>query len=493
MKDDMPDALSVSNLCVRYGADTVLEGLQWRSSRACGWRITGESGSGKSSFLKALAGLVAHTGEVDVSFDSHSVAPRTVRYVDNWYKFSNLDGDRNFYYQQRYNKQEENETLTVFAELEKFGREENLQFEKVEPILEKFGFSDCRNTQLIELSSGEHKKLQLVCALWLNPQVLLLDEPYVGLDAASRANLNDLLDAAITSGTTLVIVANDDELPSKLSHFARLENGALSVVGRSETQANTARAQIPPVPFFLQKSPKIDNQDMLELGGVSVRYGEKTVLHDITWRVRAGEKWLLQGHNGSGKSTLLSLLDGDHPQAYSSNIKLFGRPRGSGESIWDIKEKIGIISPEMHWYFDRNSTVYNCVASGLKDTIGWFLDVSFEEQKQIECVLKFFGLWNERDKLLDILPLGKQRLAMLARTVVKNPQLLILDEPCQGLDALQTRFFNDILDALSVYGKTIIYVGHYEAQLPKCLDHKLELDKGRIVYNGVYSPSISAM
>ena len=375
MKDDMPDALSVSNLCVRYGADTVLEGLQWRSSRACGWRITGESGSGKSSFLKALAGLVAHTGEVDVSFDSHSVAPRTVRYVDNWYKFSNLDGDRNFYYQQRYNKQEENETLTVFAELEKFGREENLQFEKVEPILEKFGFSDCRNTQLIELSSGEHKKLQLVCALWLNPQVLLLDEPYVGLDAASRANLNDLLDAAITSGTTLVIVANDDELPSKLSHFARLENGALSVVGRSETQANTARAQIPPVPFFLQKSPKIDNQDMLELGGVSVRYGEKTVLHDITWRVRAGEKWLLQGHNGSGKSTLLSLLDGDHPQAYSSNIKLFGRPRGSGESIWDIKEKIGIISPEMHWYFDRNSTVYNCVASGLKDTIGWFLDV----------------------------------------------------------------------------------------------------------------------
>lgn len=493
MKDDMPDALSVSNLCVRYGADTVLEGLQWRSSRACGWRITGESGSGKSSFLKALAGLVAHTGEVDVSFDSHSVAPRTVRYVDNWYKFSNLDGDRNFYYQQRYNKQEENETLTVFAELEKFGREENLQFEKVEPILEKFGFSDCRHTQLIELSSGEHKKLQLVCALWLNPQVLLLDEPYVGLDAASRANLNDLLDAAITSGTTLVIVANDDELPSKLSHFARLENGALSVVGRSETQANTARAQIPPVPFFLQKSPKIDSQDMFELGGVSVRYGEKTVLHDITWRVRAGEKWLLQGHNGSGKSTLLSLLDGDHPQAYSSNIKLFGRPRGSGESIWDIKEKIGIISPEMHWYFDRNSTVYNCVASGLKDTIGWFLDVSFEEQKQIECVLKFFGLWNERDKLLDILPLGKQRLAMLARTVVKNPQLLILDEPCQGLDALQTRFFNDILDALSVYGKTIIYVGHYETQLPKCLDHKLELDKGRIVYNGVYSPSISAM
>ena len=147
----------------------------------------------------------------------------------------------------------------------------------------------------------------------------------------------------------------------------------------------------------------------------------------------------------------------------------------------------------MHWYFDRNSTVYNCVASGLKDTIGWFLDVSFEEQKQIECVLKFFGLWNERDKLLDILPLGKQRLAMLARTVVKNPQLLILDEPCQGLDALQTRFFNDILDALSVYGKTIIYVGHYETQLPKCLDHKLELDKGRVVYNGVYSPSISAM
>ena len=204
----------------------------------------------------------------------------------------------------------------------------------------------------------------------------------------------------------------------------------------------------------------------------------------MSWTVKAGEKWLLQGRNGSGKSTLLSLVCGDNPQAYGNDIRLFGQKRGGGESIWDIKKKMGIISPEMHWYFDTNATVWNSVASGLLDTMGWYLDVSFSDGKKIDETLEFFDLSADRDTPLSSLPLGKQRMALLARTVVKNPQLLILDEPCQGLDNAQTQRFNSALDDLAEYGKTIIYVGHYETRLPKCLTHKLELDKGKVLSVG---------
>ncbi|NGM90602.1 ATP-binding cassette domain-containing protein, partial [Parapusillimonas sp. SGNA-6] len=179
----------------------------------------------------------------------------------------------------------------------------------------------------------------------------------------------------------------------------------------------------------------------------------------------------------------LSLINGDHPQAYGHDITLFGNKRGSGESIWDIKAKIGMISPEMHWYFDQNATVWHTIASGFYDSIGWFIDVKFQEKKQIIELLEFFDLIKHKDELLHTLPLGKQRLAMLARTIIKNPPLLVLDEPCQGLDSEQTKYFNDVVDELAQHGKTLIYVGHYESQLPSCIEHRIVLEKGEVMTN----------
>ena len=174
-------------------------------------------------------------------------------------------------------------------------------------------------------------------------------------------------------------------------------------------------------------------------------------------------------------------MNGDHPQAYASDIWLSGNKRGSGDSIWDIKEKVGIISPEMHWYFDNNATVWHTVASGFYDSIGWFIDVKYEEKKQMEQLLDFFDLLPHKNQLLHTLPLGKQRLALLARTIIKNPPLLILDEPCQGLDVAQTTHFNAVVDELCAHGNTLIYVGHYESQLPSCIEHKLILEKGEVI------------
>lgn len=476
------EVVSVNSLKIRYGTKEVFGGLDWKISRGENWAVSGESGTGKSCLLKAIAGKIEYSGEIKKSFAENG-QPAEALYVDNWYKFTNLEGDRNFYYQQRYNYHAEQDTLTVFGELEAYGKERNLDISAVEPILERFGFAKCRQTQLIELSSGEHKKLQLVKALWLKPQILLLDDPYTGLDATSRKALNDILDEECAAGTTLVIATNDTELPLSINRFAVIEGGRISERGGVEKIGETPVVH-KPVPEFLKLSPEIPSETFIDMRNITVRYGEKVVLDNVSWTVKAGEKWLLQGRNGSGKSTLLSLVCGDNPQAYGNDIRLFGQKRGGGESIWDIKKKMGIISPEMHWYFDTNATVWNSVASGLLDTMGWYLDVSFSDGKKIDETLEFFDLSADRDTPLSSLPLGKQRMALLARTVVKNPQLLILDEPCQGLDNAQTQRFNSALDDLAEYGKTIIYVGHYETRLPKCLTHKLELDKGKVLSVG---------
>ncbi|GHE41309.1 ATP-binding cassette domain-containing protein [Sphingobacterium griseoflavum] len=479
----MPNpVVHIAHLDLHYAGTAVLCDLNWRIYPGEHWLIAGKSGSGKSSLAKAIVKQEKASGEVIFQFDPNSPMPAKAYYVSNWYQFTNLEGDRNFYYQQRYNKQQQNDTLTVYADLVHFGQKQQLDLQDAEPILKALGFENCRATQLIELSSGEHKKLQLVQALWLRPQLLILDEPYTGLDRRSRTNLNLILDEIAHAGTQLILITNDSDIPTSINRFAQIEQGRLqSVTDLSKIAQDEERRQ-KPLPYFLQQAPYVDTDTMIELRDVSVRYGEKEVLKNVSWRVHAGEKWLLQGPNGSGKSTLLSLLNGDHPQAYANDIFLFGKKRGTGESIWDIKAKIGIISPELHWYFDKNATVWHTVASGFYDSIGWFVQVKYEEKKQMEQVLDFFDLLEDKDKLLHTLPLGKQRLALLARTIVKNPQLLILDEPCQGLDKSQTAHFNAVLDELSGYGKTLIYVGHYESQLPSCLDNRLVLEDGKVIF-----------
>lgn len=471
----------IANLNLQYAGIPVLQDLNWQIVKGEHWVIGGKSGTGKTTLAKIIAGQERGNGDISINFNKNSSSPAQVYYVSNWYQFTNLEGDRNFYYQQRYNKHQQNDTLTVYADLMHFGEKNHLSFDQAEPLLLQLGFDDCRNTQLIELSSGEHKKLQLIQALWLRPQLLIVDEPFTGLDKASRANLLEIFNDIAEKGTTLLLITNDQELPSVINRYAEIQNGQLLQMANAESFSKDTERQQKQLPYFLQEVPKVSSDIMVDLKDVSVRYGEKEVLKNVSWTVKAGEKWLLQGPNGSGKSTLLSLLTGDHPQAYTANIWLFGQKRGTGESIWDIKEKIGIISPELHWYFDKNATVWHSVASGFYDSIGWFIDVKHEEQKKIEQLLDFFDLLTDKNKVLHTLPLGKQRLALLARTIIKNPQLLILDEPCQGLDRAQTIHFNKVVDELCSYGKTLIYVGHYESQLPNCIDHKLILEKGEVV------------
>lgn len=446
--------------------------------------LGGLSGSGKTTLAKIISGEIKNfEGKVEVKFDENSELSEKVLYVSNWFQFSNLEGDRNFYYQQRYNQFAKNDTLTVFAEMNHFGKEENLDFAILESYLKPFGFENFKNQQLIELSSGEHKKLQLLKALWLKPQVLVIDQLYTGLDVKSRQFLNQAFDDLIKENVTLILINNDDEYPESVQYFVEIKNGKL--VHRNSTKDFSKGEERTPksLPFFLQNNQENQQESLIELENINISYGEKQALKNIYWEVNIGEQWLLQGHNGSGKSTLLSLLNGDHPQAYANEIHLFGKKRGSGESIWDIKEKIGMISPELHWYFDMTANVGQTIASGFFDSMSLYQKLSFDQQQQLEQILYFFDLKEDKNKKLNTLPLGKQRLALLARTLIKKPKLLILDEPCQGMDNEQTQYFNQVIDDLASQGQSLIYVGHFESQLPKKLSHKLVLENGKVKIN----------
>ncbi len=216
--------------------------------------------------------------------------------------------------------------------------------------------------------------------------------------------------------------------------------------------------------------------EVAKLNHVSIRYGSRTILKELDWTVLNGERWALSGQNGAGKSTLLSLICADNPQSYACDITLFGIPRGSGESIWDIKKHIGYVSPEMHRAYQKDIPAIRIVASGLKDSVGLYAKPSAEEYETCRFWLNIFGLEGKENTTFLKLSSGEQRLVLLARAFVKDPELLILDEPLHGLDNNNRMLVKNVIDTfMQRKNKTLIMVTHYEEELPTCIDHRIKL------------------
>jgi molybdate transport system ATP-binding protein len=222
--------------------------------------------------------------------------------------------------------------------------------------------------------------------------------------------------------------------------------------------------------------PQPDFEVAIDMKSINVQYGQTSIINGLDWQVRKGEAWALSGPNGAGKSTLLSLVTADNPQAYAQNLILFDRKRGSGESIWDIKHQIGYVSPELHLYFKEGGDVFSVVASGLFDTLGLFRKLSDRQAEQVEGCLAILGLLHVRDRNFQQISSGEQRMVLFARALVKNPPLLILDEPCQGLDIRQIQLVKQLIDFLIDRGETtLVYVSHYASDIPSSIQKKLAL------------------
>jgi molybdate transport system ATP-binding protein len=222
-----------------------------------------------------------------------------------------------------------------------------------------------------------------------------------------------------------------------------------------------------------------DFRNVVLMRDVHIVYDGKKILDGINWKIAKGECWGLTGHNGAGKSTLLSLISADNPQAYANDIYLFDRKRGSGESIWEIKRKIGYLSPELQLYFDPLATAFSALASGLFDTIGLFRRLSEDQEQYVNEWLQFLDCASYKNRLLSSLPAGLRRMLLLGRALIKKPPLLILDEPCQGLDGAKTTLTLQMIDRYcKEFGASLIFVSHYQEEFPVCISQILQLRNG---------------
>jgi molybdate transport system ATP-binding protein len=336
----------------------------------------------------------------------------------------------------------------------------------IEPLLDK---------HIIALSSGELRKFQLVKMLMAQPSMLILDNPFIGLDSEARQLLYHLLEmlASEQNIEVYLVVSRPEDIPAYTTNI-------INIGKQSDSPANgLSQDKQEAIIGLTNKTDKYSNtKTVVDMRKVNIRYGERTILNQVDWCVLNGEHWALSGQNGAGKSTLLSLICADNPQAYACDISLFGHRRGSGESIWEIKRHIGYVSPEMHRSYQYDLPALKVVASGLKDTVGLYVRTTPEELEQCRWWMSIFGISHLAERSFMRMSSGEQRLVLLARAFVKDPQLLILDEPLHGLDNVNRSLVSDVIETFCKRpNKTLIFVSHYRDEYPACIDHELCLRK----------------
>ena len=422
--------------------------------------IVGDNAAGKSRLVEVLTGhspLLQNEVHYDFSSSKLRLVSENLKYIS----FRDAYGpqDSTYYYQRRWNLGDQSE----------------------------------EDSPLIVLSSGELRKYQINKALASNPRILILDNPFIGLDAPSRKDFRELLERLTRETYLLVILvlSKRDDIPDFITHVLPIEG--LRLLPKMTLEEYRKQYAALPKPQLDERIKnwivdlpvrELNDSDFYPASGgeilrfkdVSIKYGNRTILQPLNWTVHEGERWALTGKNGSGKSTLLSLVCADNPQAYACDIQLFGHRRGTGESIWEIKRHIGYVSPEMHRAYLKDIPAIDVVASGLNDSVGLYVRPK-PEQKQI-CLdwMQVFGVEEVADRSFLQLSSGEQRLCLLARAFVKDPELLILDEPLHGLDDRNRELVRQIIEQFCLRPrKTLVMVSHYEEELPHCIDHRLRL------------------
>ncbi|SFR01940.1 molybdate transport system ATP-binding protein [Enterobacter sp. kpr-6] len=471
--------LHISQGTFRLSDTRTLQVAELRLNAGESWAFVGTNGSGKSALARALAGeLTLLKGE------RHCPLTRVTRLSfeqlqklvsDEWQRNNtDLQGPG------------EDDTGRTTAEI--------IQDEINDParcaeLAAQFGISGLLDRRFKYLSTGETRKTLLCQALMSQPELLILDEPFDGLDVASRRQLAEMLESLNAQGITLALVLNRfDEIPDFVQYAgvlvdctltetgeksALLQQALIAQLAHSERLAGIALPE-PDAPSARHSLPADAPRIVLNDGVVS--YNDRAIIDHLSWTVNPGEHWQIVGPNGAGKSTLLNLITGDHPQGYSNDLTLFGVRRGSGETIWDIKKHIGYVSSSLHLDYRVSTNVRNVILSGYFDSIGIYQAVSDKQHKLAQAWLDILGFdARTADAPFHSLSWGQQRLALIVRALVKHPTLLILDEPLQGLDPLNRQLVRRFVDVLISEGETqLLFVSHHAEDAPACITHRLE-------------------
>ena len=475
--------ITIDDVTVRVRDRFILPGTSWQIRAGESWAILGPNGAGKSSLARVLMDDVP-TSQGAVKRHHPDAARDRIGWVSPELQEWLLGAEEN---------RVENGGCAGRGGEPETARETILSgsppgidgARAYRRIVKRLGIVYLQNRPMRHLSTGELRKVLIARALMKSPRLVVLDEPFGGIDAASREELKVLLDDLTREGVQLVLVSHRaDEIPPGITHVLCVKDGRVVLQGRREEvisgwlrMSAEDESPAPCLPREYRRktaAPEI----LVEMKGVTVKFDDVTILDNLDWTVKRGENWAVLGPNGSGKTTLLSLITGDNLQAYANEIRLFGMLKGSGESLWDIREKIGVVSSELQVRYRKGIQARDVVASGLFDSIGLFRRLSPESRRMVEDWMDLLGILPMAERVFEGLSYGERRMALIARAMVKSPGLLILDEPCQGLDPANRRKMLKLIDRIGAgTGTRVIYVSHYEDEMPSCINRVLRLER----------------
>ncbi|VFQ43747.1 ATP-binding cassette domain-containing protein [Desulfoluna butyratoxydans] len=470
--------MTLASVDYRIAGNAWLRDINLTLSPGQVWAVTGPNGSGKSALGTLLAGKAeptsgSLTGRPEavghLSFEEHlATIEREIREDDTDY-MDRIDPGRS--------------ALGFIMEQVKDEARARL-------LGESFGLETLFERGLRFLSTGEIRKTLICRALMKEPTLMVLDDPFCGLDKGATASLGERIHGLSRAGVTpVLILGREKEMMPWVTHVAEMNQGRLVYCGPADGWAQKRPAGAASAPAALSDACFVPAEDstmfmegesLVRFQDVSVAYNGRPVVSGVSFTLRKGEHLMITGPNGSGKSTLLSMINGDNPKAYGKDISLFGRRRGTGESIWDIKKEIGYLSAEFQIGYRASATPFSAILSGLTDSIGTYRRFSPKEKEAALAWLEAMNLSHRKESPLRSLSSGEQRMVLIARAMIKAPALLILDEPCQGLDDANSRFVLNLADRVGMSGKTtLIYVTHTETDTLSCITHHLRLTPDR--------------
>jgi len=476
------DSLRLNNILfkkvtVNFDDRFTLSEIDWTIEPNQHWVITGTNGAGKSALAAVLAGVG--------NMESGTVTglPKNVGLVSFEAQAELIAKEL---------KKDDADIMDVIS-LGTPVREMIFDYcqdpDLAQELVEKFGIYPLLDRAFRKLSTGETRKVMLIRALSSKPDLLILDEPFDGLDVDTLAMLQAHL-ASIIDTTPMVMVLNRfDEMPTFITHVAYVDKGelALTVDKNDESAFNelyqllhlkTTDLDIPEADSA-NTLPALDpNQPLVKLNQATIQYGDTVIVDKLDWTIERGQHWQLSGPNGSGKTGILSLITGDHPQCYTNDIFVFGFQRGKGESIWQIKQFIGYVSTSLQWEYRVSTSCKNVIISGFYDSIGMYTKSSDNQKRIADQWLELLGMTDRADQPFNKLSYGDQRLLLIARAMVKHPPLLILDEPCLGLDDMNRQLVLALIEKIC-QGKetTVLYVNHHAEDQIKGIENYLGLKK----------------
>ena len=495
--------LTLKNVTNRLWDKPILKNINWETELGQSWAILGPNGAGKTTLAKLILGQLPYCGVIQRDEKISNFAEIAHVSLEQQKILVAREEKKDRY--QEYSGNEEH-LLTGREYMDPEGKNSNATLK----IAEKLGLKPLLENPMRYYSNGETRKTLIGKALLSDPKMLILDEPFEGLDFNSVIWLKQSISSLIRKGLAILLISNRvEDLVPEITHVLCLKSGEVFAKGEradvlthermellyenkkfeEKKEENLLLTNEVQESNTLKKNINRDQGAIILMRKVNVRYGNKVVLENFNWTVKKGENWKIVGPNGAGKSTLLSLITADNLQVYSNEIHMFGKQRGTGESIWDIKRRIGNVSSEFQVQYRESVSVLKVVLSGFFDTIGLYQTVTVKQKETAQNWMKFLEIENLAKIDFNRLSYGQQRLVLIARALVKSPALLILDEPCQGLDWANRNRVLTLIDQIGHQSTAqIIYVTHVASDQLNCIHHELCFEEGP---SGIYRPVFS--